>query len=113
MVGIKDFEMPKWCGECRMCIEETTMDDVSTYCAILNQDITWNGNRVDNCPLVEAIPKADYENRLKADMVDMLEELKSYIELMASLETDPPFAEGEKFCAELIQQKIDKLEVKK
>ena len=62
----------------------------------------------EQCTL-EAIPKADYEKRLKADMVAMLEELKSYIELMASLETDPPFAEGEKFCAELIQQKIDKL----
>lgn len=49
----------------------------------------------------------------KADMVAILEELKSYIELMASLETDPPFAEGEKFCAELIQQKIDKLKESK
>lgn len=27
------------------------------------------------CPTVEAIPKADYENRLKDDMVDMLEDL--------------------------------------
>ena len=64
---------------------------------------------INEAPIVEAIPKVDYENRLKADMAAMLEELKSYIELMASLEGDPPFAEGEKFCAELIQQKIDKL----
>ena len=30
---------------------------------------------IDDAPTVEAIPKADYENRLKADMVAMLEEL--------------------------------------
>ena len=35
---------------------------------------------IDDAPTVEAIPKADYENRLKADMVDMLEELQLEIE---------------------------------
>ena len=30
---------------------------------------------LDNAPTVEAIPKAEYENRLKADMVAILEEL--------------------------------------
>ena len=30
---------------------------------------------IENAPIVEAIPKADYENRLKADMVAMLENL--------------------------------------
>lgn len=64
----------------------------------LIKDLTFAQNVIDN-----------YENRLKADMVAMLEELKSYIELMASLETDPPFAEGEKYCTEIIQQKIDNL----
>jgi hypothetical protein len=32
---------------------------------------------ITNAPTVEAIPKADYENRLKADMVAMLTELKN------------------------------------
>ena len=30
---------------------------------------------IDNVPTVEAIPKADYEARLKADMMAMLEEI--------------------------------------
>lgn len=53
--------------------------------------------------------KSDYENRLKSDMVAMLEELKSHIECMAIIELDSTFAEGEKFCADVIQQKINKL----
>ena len=35
---------------------------------------------IDDAPTVEAIPKADYENRLKADMVAMLEDLRLAIE---------------------------------
>lgn len=31
---------------------------------------------IENAPIVEAIPKADYENRLKSDMVAMLEDLR-------------------------------------
>lgn len=53
MVAIKDMEMPRWCGECGMCKEETIDDETITYCILLNQDITWNGNRDENCPLVE------------------------------------------------------------
>jgi len=34
-------------------------------------------SQIDNLPTVEAVPKADYENRLKADMVAMLEEFDS------------------------------------
>ena len=37
-------------------------------------------NILDNIPPVEAIPKADYEARLKADMVAMLTELLLEIE---------------------------------
>lgn len=63
---------------------------------------------------VEAIPKADYENRLKADMVAMLEELKLEFE-----EYDPKWAENEDQVIasnrtwddfdDIIQQKIDAL----
>lgn len=35
---------------------------------------------IKNVPTVEAIPKADYENRLKADMVAMLKEMSKQIE---------------------------------
>lgn len=45
------MEIPRWCGECPKCKEETIESDTYTYCALLNQDITWNGNRADNCPL--------------------------------------------------------------
>ncbi|MBR2555330.1 MAG: hypothetical protein IKE94_10750 [Aeriscardovia sp.] len=37
---------------------------------------------IENAPIVEAIPKADYENRLKADMVAMLENLDLKIDEM-------------------------------
>ena len=68
-------------------------------------------NILDNVPTVEAIPKADYENRLKADMVAMFTELYMEIE-----ELDNPLDydfEGYDTCVvdceKLIQQKIDKL----
>ena len=35
---------------------------------------------IDNAPTVEAIPKSEYEARLKADMVDMLTKLLLEIE---------------------------------
>jgi FtsZ-binding cell division protein ZapB len=68
-------------------------------------------NELDKFPTVEAIPKADYEARLKSDMVAMLTELQLEIE-----ELDNPLDydfEGYNQCAvdcqKLIQQKIDKL----
>ena len=57
------------------------------------------------CPTVEAIPKDQYENRLKADMVAMLKELQEEIE-----ELDTPNNNGAYMdCSEIIQQKIDAL----
>ena len=60
---------------------------------------------IDNAPTVEAIPKEQYEARLKADMVAMLEEL--------NLEIDEMFARRIDYTVDkiqdLIQQKIDKL----
>lgn len=68
-------------------------------------------NILDNAPTVEAIPKAEYEARLKADMVAMLTEIQLEIE-----ELDNPLDydfEGYNQCAvdceKLIQQKIDQL----
>ena len=64
---------------------------------------------VEHMPTVEAIPKADYENRLKADLKAILVELQLEIE-----ELDNPLDydfEGYNQCAvdceKLIQQKID------
>jgi hypothetical protein len=53
--------------------------------------------------------QADYEARLKADMVAMLTEIQLEIEEKASAEGDWIFAEGERVGSKLIQQKIDAL----
>ena len=37
-------------------------------------------SQIDNLPPVEAIPKADYEARLKAEKIAMIEELKTEID---------------------------------
>ena len=34
--------------------------------------VQWLAEQIDNVPTVEAIPKADYEARLKADLITML-----------------------------------------
>ena len=44
-------------------------------------------NFIDTAPTVEAIPKTDYENRLKADMVAMLTEIQSEIEKKSYYDT--------------------------
>ena len=42
----------------------------------------------DNCPTIEAIPKADYEARLKADLEAILVDLQLKIEKMSGLCTE-------------------------
>ena len=72
---------------------------------------------VVNVPTVEAIPKADYENRLKADMVAMLTEIQLEIEELDSRAGYsgggmPTFSTDyirKKEVNELIQQKINSL----
>ena len=73
-----------------------------------------------NAPTVEAIPKADYENRLKADLKAILVELQLEIEEMVN-----PFStrisgcsqdgwkHGVKNCDFVIQQKINSLKENK
>lgn len=59
-------------------------------------------------PTVEAIPKADYEARLKADMVAMLTEIQLEIE-----ELDPcgdEWSDSLDACNDIIQQKINALQ---
>ena len=64
-------------------------------------------------PAVEAIPKAEYENRLKADMVAMLTELKKEIEEQCKIPNNNASAydwnNGVYACYKVIQQKIDAL----
>lgn len=70
-------------------------------------------NILDNVPTVEAIPKADYEARLKADLVAMLTEIQMEIEEKFN---DRPFSynhhqrtEFYRDIDEIIQQKINTL----
>ena len=109
MVGIKDLGMPSCCMNCEM------LDGEYGNCDIIGDtqdfEYQYDENRPFDCPLVEAIPKAEYEARLKADMVAMLTDLQLEIE-----ELDNPLDydfEGYNQCAvdceKLIQQKIDVL----
>ena len=92
------------------CFVREPKDDFVTY--VHYEDML---KSVNGMSTVEAIPKADYENRLKADVVAMLTELKTEIALMSD-----SFVEGrtititswigmQKRICELIQTKIDKL----
>ena len=88
MVGIKDFEMPKSCLKCtkRKCLH---INGKAYQMRGLNEDgyliESWFNSenipkncRSAHCPLieVEAIPKDQYEAKLKAEMVAMLEEIQ-------------------------------------
>jgi len=67
---------------------------------------------IRNAPTVEAIPKDQYEARLKADMVAMLEELKEELREMHEdfFETEHfDEAYGVSDSMDIIQQEIDKL----
>ena len=66
------------------------------------------GNYVIMQPTVEAIPKADYENRLKADMVAMLTEIQ--LEIEESENCGKAFHLGLQMASNIIQQKITELE---
>jgi hypothetical protein len=81
-------------AEVKKFLEEGTKNVSNNVLAIVREDY---------------IHKADYENRLKADMVAMLTEIQIEIEEKASAEGDWIFAEGERVGVKLIQQKIDSL----
>ena len=64
---------------------------------------------IDSMPTVEAIPKADYENRLKADMLAMLTEIDLEMsEQSFGIQTEP-WEVVEDLRKEIIQQKINSL----
>lgn len=62
---------------------------------------------IDDAPTVEAIPKDQYEARLKADMVAMLEDLDLQIDESASYNLEVAKVQR------LIRDKIDKLKENK
>ena len=75
MVTIKNYSMPHNCYDCDL----HNYHECNLTSESIEDDYCWNGDsREKHCPLreVEAIPKSDYENRLKADMVAMLTEIQ-------------------------------------
>ena len=84
----------------------------------IEEDYCWNGDsREKHCPLreVQAIPKADYEARLKADLVAMLTEIlleaeentvRWYVGRVDGKSDDVVLMET---INDIIQQKIDAL----
>ena len=116
-------KMPKSCKECPLTYLDTGDDAYfgtnERRCVIDDSCIDgMTSERAYDCPLVEAIPKADYENRLKADMVAMLTEIQLEIEEIPNSYEHKPIgtydyclgAERErKTNLEIIQQKINAL----
>ena len=70
-------------------------------------------NILDNVPTVEAIPKADYENRLKADMAAMLTELQLEIEELDVSDMVTEYQDGaeetKEYIANMVEEKINSL----
>ena len=106
MVGIKDFEMPSCCNSCG---HWSFSHDDEPLCDLTYEYIRQFDKRQNDCPLVEAIPKANYEARLRADMVAALKELQLEIE---EIETGGDAWELaiKDDCKAVIQKKIDALE---
>ena len=95
--------------------KETLKSAVRAFSKELDFRCTVN-SIVNMQPIIDAIPKADYENRLKADMVAMLTELQLEIEEMSGLVTEIHGEEWNEInvihsqdVLSFIQQKIDKL----
>ena len=105
-------------------IEADRLKDILEYGILCNvpadavntEEEKWNDwvqEVVAKAPTVEAIPKADYENRLKADMVAMLEELEKKIEGQCKIPNNCASAydwnNGVYACYKVIEQKINSL----
>lgn len=115
-IAIKDFEMPQSCYNCNFCLRRRTSDyGYFGMCDLTNEEglNLYEHNRSEDCPLVEAIPKADYENRLKADMVAMLEEISLEFDEQYYVNRhelhDDSLNVGLEQGQSIIQQKIDAL----
>ena len=109
-------KMPQRCKECPLTYLDTGDDAYfganERRCVIDNSCVDGMGSeRAYDCPLVEAIPKADYEARLKADMVAMLTEImeeatkERFRKQSISYESEFGYLDYDK----IIKQKIDNL----
>jgi hypothetical protein len=107
MVGLKDFNMPSCCNSCG---HWSFSNDDEPLCDLTYEYISQFDKKQDDCPLVEAIPKDQYEARLKADLVAMLTELQLEIEELEPLASDSiGFDMCVSMSSDIIQQKINAL----
>lgn len=86
MVTIKNYSMPHNCYDCDL----HNYHECNLTSESIEDDYCWNGNsREKHCPLreVEAIPKDQYEARLRADMAAMITEIQLDIEELKSYES--------------------------
>jgi hypothetical protein len=105
MTIIKNYGMPHNCYDCDL----HNYHECDLTCESIEEDYCWNGDsREKHCPLreVEAIPKDQYEARLKADMVAMLTDLQLEIDEKATEICDDGWWLTYNY---LIQQKINAL----
>ena len=111
MTIIKNYGMPHNCYDCDL----HNYHECDLTSESIEEDYCWNGDsREKHCPLreVEAIPKDQYEARLKADMVTMLEDLKKEMNPIKECEYQIYGKEEWNFvgkCQDVIQQKINAL----
>ena len=111
-------KMPNSCKECPLTYLDTGNDAYfganERRCVIDDSCVDGMGSeRAYDCPLVEVIPKDEYENRLKADMAAMLIELKNeLIDKSWNIDMYDDNLDFECYYLndidKLIQQKIDK-----
>ena len=112
MTIIKNYSMPHNCYDCDLHnYHECDLTGES-----IEEDYCWNGNsREKHCPLreIEAIPKDQYEARLKADMVAMLEKISDKFDEQYYVNRhelhDDSLNVGLEQGQQIIQQKIDAL----
>ena len=82
--------------------------------SLINDGYDFAITDVEHIPAVEAIPKADYEARLKADMVAMLTDLHLKMEelgddLYPTEDWDYGYKSGVEDMIQLLDERIDKL----
>lgn len=93
-------------------IEESLLQEKLALIPMEERTFRRTVEELENAPTVQAIPKADYEARLKADLVAMLEELKEQLREMHEdfFETEHfDEAYGVSYSMDIIQQKINTL----
>lgn len=111
-IAIKDFELPPSCYNCNFCMRRRTSDyGYFGMCDLTNEEgiNLYEHSRSEDCPLVEAIPKADYEARLRADMVAMLTEIQLEFEELEPEYDCNSYSCGIADCYRTIQEKITSL----